>query len=158
MYTTWEVSYRTLEHQDDGTARLLLLLTFFHRESSWEGLFHLAMGPKGEVTSVGLPVDMSWLVGLYRNKSAFRSAIGRIMSFSFAKRGVPPPPGTIRFHPVVHSWGSDRLSVLAGKRYEIHAMVSWKSRGNSCETSITGRGWQLEASVAIECGCLSRYY
>lgn len=123
VYTTWEVSYRTLELQDDGTARLLLLLTFLHRESAWEGLFHLAIGQTREVGSVDLPVDLLWLVDLYKNKFAFSSAIGRIMSFSLAKRGVPPPPGTIKFHPLVHSWGRDRLSSMTRKRHEIHAMV-----------------------------------
>ena len=122
VYTTWEVSYRMLEIQDNAAAEMLLLLTYFHHETIWEGIFELAIGKDGQNAGPEYPADMSWLVQLYTNRFAFSSAIGRIMSFSLAKRGLAPPPGVIRLHPLVHCWGRDRLSASKRRRKGVHAL------------------------------------
>ena len=122
VYTTWEVSYRMLEIQDNAAAEMLALLTFFHHETTWEGIFDLAIGREEENSGIEHPSDMSWLVELCTNRFAFSSAIGKIMSFSLAKRGLPPPPGVIRLHPLVHSWGRDRLSASKRRRKGLHAL------------------------------------
>lgn len=111
-----------LEIQDSAAAEMLLLLAFFHYETVWEGMFELAIGREDEDAGTEHPADMSWLIDLYKNRFAFNSAVGKIMSFSLAKRGVAPPPGVIRLHPLVHSWSRDKLSPSKRQRNGIHAL------------------------------------
>lgn len=123
VLTTWEVSFGRLQFQDPAAAEMMLLLAFFHHEFVWEGLFDLALSYDADGTPTKQPEDFEWLPKLHANKLAFKSAFGRIMSFSLAKRGVPPPNGSLLLHPLVHAWGRDRLPPMKQQRKLIHALL-----------------------------------
>ncbi len=110
VFTTWEVSFSKLEEQDGAAAKMLFLLAFFHHENVWEGLFDLALSDDTGSINIQSRAHFRWLTELFADKLALRSAFGRIMSFSLAKRGMSPPPGNIVLHPLVHAWGRDRLT------------------------------------------------
>jgi tetratricopeptide (TPR) repeat protein len=121
-FTTWEVSYEMLEKQDPAAAEMMLLIAFLHHETAWEGLFELALAHDTDDGTAEQSKDFEWLTKLYADRLAFRSAFGRIMSFSLAKRAPAPPQGRIVLHPLVHAWGRDRLSPSKKQQKLVHAL------------------------------------
>lgn len=122
VFTTWEISFKSIQSQDDAAGQLMLILAFLHHESPWEGLFHLAAGAQTSNPEL-FPCDgdFYWLIDLCSDKYRFKSAVGKILSFSLAKRG--PLPGSLYLHPLVHAWGRDRLNTKERFRKQVHALA-----------------------------------
>jgi tetratricopeptide (TPR) repeat protein len=121
VFTTWELSFESLERHDACAAELMLLLAFLHHESPWEGLFRLGSSTNSTKTSRSDADDFRWLAKLCTDEFQFKNAFGKIVSVSLAKRG--PLPGSLYLHPLVHAWGRDRLTPQKRHRKLIHALV-----------------------------------
>jgi tetratricopeptide (TPR) repeat protein len=139
VYETWELSYQEIQQRsksDDShkvnaanSAMLLLeLLPFFHHEGITEEIFSYAALPEDKKTSsTKLPLASSLLDRrlLPLNKSGtwdnfvFREGLRILLSFSLIKKG--PSDGVYALHPLVHTWGRDRLTL--NKRQECCLMA-----------------------------------
>jgi tetratricopeptide (TPR) repeat protein len=129
VYGTWELSYKEIQKRaesDDShkanaanSAMLLLeLFPFFHHEGITEEIFSYAALPEDEKTcSSNLPCASSLLDQrlLPLNKSGvwdnfvFREGLWILLSFSLIKKGSSDC--VYAMHPLVHTWGRDRLTL-----------------------------------------------
>jgi tetratricopeptide (TPR) repeat protein len=121
VLTVWEISFNYIEQTDKAAAELLLLMVFFDNETCWEGLCRFHTG--GDTNDVGLldPPELEWLSELLKNGFKFRSAFTRLMAVSLVKRDSQPE--SLRFHPLVHAWGRDRLTTSHRKSKIFQALV-----------------------------------
>lgn len=44
LYTTWEISFREIERQDEGASKLLLLCSFLSNEDIWDEMLRRGLG------------------------------------------------------------------------------------------------------------------
>ncbi|KAJ5175660.1 uncharacterized protein N7482_001537 [Penicillium canariense] len=120
VFATWEASFARIQSHNDAAAELLLLMSFLHHSSIWEGLF-LGFPGKGRPIAPSSAPDFAWLSQLCQDSLKLKHAVGNIISVSLAKRG--PLSGSIYLHPLVHTWGRERLSPERRARKLIHALI-----------------------------------
>jgi tetratricopeptide (TPR) repeat protein len=127
VYGTWELSCKEIQKRaesDDAhranaanSAMLLLkLFPFFHHEGITEEIFYYAALQKDRKTShPELPLASSMLdrrllplnkTGTWDN-FVFREGLQILLSFSLVKKG--PSDYVYAMHPLVHTWGRDRI-------------------------------------------------
>jgi tetratricopeptide (TPR) repeat protein len=142
VYGTWELSYKEIQKRaesDDphranaaNSAMLLLnLFPFFHHEGITEEIFSYAALQKDQKTSnPKLPLASSMLdqrllplnkTGAWDN-FVFREGIRILLSFSLIKKG--PSDGLYAMHPLVHTWGRDRILLNERKQCCLMAYVT----------------------------------
>jgi tetratricopeptide (TPR) repeat protein len=92
LYTTWEVSYKSLEHENDNAARLLGLLAYFSNRRFWYELFQAGV-------SEDLP---EWLYGVVSSGLAFESAMRTLTDYCFLE--VQVSSSSWSMHMCVHDW------------------------------------------------------
>jgi hypothetical protein len=129
VYETWELSYKEIqERAESGDSHkanaansamfLLELFPFFHHEGITEEIFSYAALQKDEKASKPeLPLANSMLDQrlLPQNKTGtwnnllFGEGIRILLSFSLIRRG--PSDNVYAMHPLVHTWGRDRLTL-----------------------------------------------
>ena len=142
VYETWELSYKEIEQRsksDDShkanaanSAMLLLeLFPFFHHEGITEEIFHYAALQKDQKTSnPELPLASSMLDRrlLPLNKAGtwdnwlFGEGIRILLLFSLIKKA--PLEGVYAMHPLVHSWGRDRMTLDQRERCHLSAYIT----------------------------------
>ena len=142
VYETWELSYQEIQQRsksDDAhkvnaanSAMLLLgLLPFFHHEGITEEIFsYAALTEDKEASGLKLPLASSLLDRrlLSLNKSGtwdnfvFREGLRMLLSFSLIKKG--PSDCVYAMHPLVHTWGRDRLTLSERKECCLMAYVT----------------------------------
>jgi tetratricopeptide (TPR) repeat protein len=129
VYGTWELSYKEIQKRaesDDShkanaanSAMLLLqLFPFFHHEGITEEIFsYAALLEDEEICSSNLPCASSLLdrrllplskSGIWDN-FIFREGLRILLSFSLIKKGSSDC--VYAMHPLVHTWGRDRLTL-----------------------------------------------
>ena len=142
VYETWELSYKEIQqrvgsddaHKADAANSAILLLElfpFFHHEEITEEIFCYAALAKDEETPIlNLPLASSLLdcrllplckKGTWDNFS-FREGIRILLSFSLIRRGLSD--NVYAMHPLVHTWGRDRLSLNKRKNCCLIAYVT----------------------------------
>ena len=129
VYETWELSYQEIQQSSKfynshkvnaaNSAMLLLkLFPFFHHEGITEEIFSYAALTENKVnSSPKLPLASSLLDRrlLPLNESGtwdnfvFREGLRILLSFSLIKKGASDCVYTM--HPLVHTWGRDRLAL-----------------------------------------------
>ena len=128
VYETWELSCQEIQKRsksDDpqkvnaaNSAMLLLgLLPFFHHEGITEAIFsYAALTEIGETSGPESPLASSLLdrrllplnkLGTWDN-FVFKEVLQILLSFSLIKKG--PSDCIYAMHPLVHTWGRDRLT------------------------------------------------
>ena len=142
VYETWELSYKEIQQRaesDDShkanaanSAMLLLeLFPFFHHEGITEEIFSYAALQKDEKTSnPELPLASCILDRrlLPLNNSGtwddllFGEGIRILLSFSLIRRGTSN--NVYAMHPLVHTWGRDRLTLNKRKKCCLIAYVT----------------------------------
>jgi tetratricopeptide (TPR) repeat protein len=142
VYETWELSYKEIQQRAESgdshkasaanSAMLLLeLFPFFHHEGITEEIFSYAAVQEHQKTSnPELPLASSMLDQrlLPLNKTGtwdnfiFREGIRILLSFSLIRRG--PSDNVYAMHPLVHTWGRDRLTLNKRKRCCLIAYVT----------------------------------
>ena len=133
IYETWELSYKEIKQKAESdnsrkanaakSALLLLeLFPFFHHQEITEEIFSYAALTKDKKNANSkLPLASSLLDRrlLPLNKSGtwdnfvFREGIRILLSFSLIKKG--PMDYVYAMHPLVHTWGRDRLTLSERK-------------------------------------------
>ena len=133
IYETWELSYKEIKqkaesdisHKANAAKSALLLLElypFFHHQEITEEIFSYdALTKDKKNTNSKLPLASSLLDRrlLPLNKSGtwdnfvFREGIQILLSFSLIKKG--PMDYVYAMHPLVHTWGRDRLTLSERK-------------------------------------------
>jgi tetratricopeptide (TPR) repeat protein len=129
VYESWELAYKEIQQRaksDDScranaasSAMLLLeLFSFFHHEGITEEIFSYAAIPENDETPMSnLPLASSLLdrrllplhgMGTWDN-FIFREGIRILLSFFLIRRGHSD--NVYAMHPLVHTWGRDRLTV-----------------------------------------------
>jgi tetratricopeptide (TPR) repeat protein len=142
VYETWELSYKEIQQRaesDDShranaanSAMLLLeLFPFFHHEEITEEIFcYAALTKDNETPMLNLPLASSLLdqrllplseKGTWDN-FIFREGIRILLSFSLIWRG--PSDNVYTMHPLVHTWGRDRLTLNKRKKCCLIAYVT----------------------------------
>ncbi|KIJ93512.1 hypothetical protein K443DRAFT_12821, partial [Laccaria amethystina LaAM-08-1] len=142
VYETWELSYKEIHQRAKSndsckanaanSAMLLLeLFPFFHHEGITEEIFSYAALQKDAKTPTSiLPLASSLLdqrllplcgSGTWDN-FLFREGIRILLSFSLIRRG--PSDNVYAMHPLVHSWGKDRLNLTERKKCCLKAYVT----------------------------------
>ena len=128
VYGTWELSYNEIQKRGESYAPdranaahsailLLNLFPFFHHEGITEEIFsYAALQEEEEIYSPALPVASSILdrrllplnkTGTWDN-FVFREGIWILLSFTLIKKG--PSDCVYAMHPLVHTWGRERLT------------------------------------------------
>ena len=151
VYETWELSYKEIqqraESDDSYTANaaksamlLLELFPFFHHEGISEEIFSYAALPEDDETPMSnLPLASSLLdqrllplseIGTWDN-FIFREGIRTLLSFSLIKRGLSD--NMYAMHPLVHTWGRDRLTLRERKKccLMLYVILSCSLRWNA---------------------------
>jgi tetratricopeptide (TPR) repeat protein len=142
VYETWELSYKEIQQRaksDDShkanaanSAILLLeLFHFFHHEGITEEIFSYAALPEDNKISMSiLPLATSLLdrrllplheTGTWDN-FIFGEGIRVLLSFSLIRRGSSD--NVYALHPLVHSWGRDRLILNEKKKCCLMAYIT----------------------------------
>ncbi|KIJ93498.1 hypothetical protein K443DRAFT_37714, partial [Laccaria amethystina LaAM-08-1] len=141
VYETWELSYKEIQQRaksDDSykanaaiSAMLLLeLFPFFHHEGITEEIFSYASLQDQKSSMSKLPLASSLLdrrllplheTGTWDN-FIFREGIRILLSFSLIRRG--PSDTVYAMHPLVHTWGRDRLTLDERKKCCLIAHVT----------------------------------
>jgi len=142
VYETWELSYKEIQQRAESdcaykanaanSAMLLLeLFPFFHHEGINEEIFSYAalQGDEGS-SSPALPIASPTLDRklLSLNKTGawdnfvFREGLRILLSFSLIKRGSSNY--VYAMHPLVHTWGRDRLTLKERKKCCLKAYVT----------------------------------
>ena len=142
VYETWELSYKEIQKRaesDDShkanaanSAMLLLeLFPFFHHEGMTEEIFSYAALPEdGETPMSNLPLARSLLdrrllplseKGTWDN-FIFREGIRILLSFSLIRGG--PSDNVYAMHPLLHTWGRDRLTLNQRQKCCLMAYVT----------------------------------
>ena len=142
VYGTWELSYKEIQKRaesDDSdrataanSAMLLLnLFPFFHYEGITEEIFFYAALQKDQKTSSPeLPLASSMLdrrllplnkAGAWDN-FVFREGLRILLSFSLIKKGLSDC--IYAMHPLVHTWGRDRIQIFDRKKCCLMAFVT----------------------------------
>jgi len=127
VYGTWELSYKEIQkrsesddpHRANAAKSAILLLNlfpFFHHEGLTEEIFsYAALQEDDESSSPALPIASSMLdrrllplnkTGAWDN-FVFREGLRILLSFSLIKKG--PSDCVYAMHPLVHTWGRDRI-------------------------------------------------
>jgi len=139
VYETWELSYKEIQQRAEyhdchkanaanGAMLLLELFPFFHHEEITEEIFCYAALP--EVYETPLPLASSLVdqrllplsqKGTWDN-FIFREGIRILLSFSLIRRG--PSDNVYAMHPLVHTWGRDRLTLNERKKCCLTAYVT----------------------------------
>jgi hypothetical protein len=142
VYEVWELSYKEIQQRansDDShkanaamSAKLLLeLFPFFHHEWITEEIFSYAALAENEKTSSSELLLASSLLDrrlLSLNKSGtwdnfiFKEGLRILQSFSLIKKS--PSDDVYAMHPLVHTWGRDRLTLNERKKYCLMAYVT----------------------------------
>ena len=143
VYETWELSYKEIQQRaksDDSckanaanSAMLILqLFPFFHHEGISEEIFsYAALSEDDETPMSNLPLASSLLnrrllplhgTGTWDN-FIFREGIRILLSFSLIKRASSD--NVYAMHPLVHSWGRDRLTWNERKECCLMAYVTF---------------------------------
>ena len=127
VYGTWELSYKEIEkraesddpHRANAATSAMLLLNlfpFFHYEGITEEIFsYAALQEDVESASPALPIASSILDRrlLRLNKTGawdnflFREGIRILLSFCLIRKG--PSDCVYAMHPLIHTWGRDRI-------------------------------------------------
>ena len=142
VYETWELSYQEIQKraksQDShkasaaNSAMLLLdLFPFFHHEGITKEIFYYAALQKNQkTTNAELPLASSMLdqrllplnmTGTWDN-FLFGEGIWVLLFFSLIKKA--PCDGVYTMHPLVHTWGRDRMTWDERKRCCLMAYVT----------------------------------
>jgi hypothetical protein len=142
VYETWELSYKEIQQRAKSdefhkanaanTAMLLLeLFPFFHHEGISEEIFFYAALPQSkETSSPKLPLASSLLDRrlLFVDKSGtwdsfyFREGLRILLAFSLIKKGRSDC--VYAMHPLVHTWGRDRLTLNERKECCLMAYIT----------------------------------
>ena len=142
VYETWELSYKEIQKwaQSDDSCKanaansallLLELFPFFHHEGITEEIFSYAALAEDDKTPMSiLPLASSLLdkrllslCGTHTwDNFIFREGIRTLLSFSLIMRGLPD--NMYAMHPLVHSWGRDRLTLDEKKKSCLMAHVT----------------------------------
>jgi len=142
VYESWELSFKEIQERaksyDSHKAnaaksamQLLELFPFFHHEGITEEIFSYAALPEDHETSTpNLNLASSLLdqrllplheTGTWNNFN-FREGIRILLSFSLIKRG--PSDNVYAMHPLVHTWGRDRLTLNERKKCCLMAYIT----------------------------------
>ena len=142
VYGTWELSYKEIQKRaesDDpyranaaNSAMLLLnLFPFFHHEGITEDIFsYAALQEDVKSSNPDLPVASSILdrrllplnkTGVWDN-FVFREGLQILLSFSLIKKG--PSDSVYAMHPLVHTWGRDRILLSERKQCCLMAYIT----------------------------------
>ena len=142
VYETWELSYKEIKQQADSddshkanaanTAMIILeLFPFFHHQEITEEIFsYAALAEDTKKSNSKLPLASSLLDRrlLPLNKSGtwdnfvFREGIRILLSFSLIKKG--PSDCAYTMHPLIHTWGRDRLTLNERKECCLRVYVT----------------------------------
>ena len=142
VYETWELSFKEIQKRaesDDShkanaansAMRLLELFPFFHHEGITEKIFyHAALQKVPKTSNPKLPLASSMLDRrlLPLNKAGtwdnllFGEGIRILLFFSLIKKA--PSDGVYAMHPLVHTWGRDRLTLNERKECCLMAHVT----------------------------------
>ena len=142
VYETWELSYKEIQQRAKShdsykanaanSAMLLLeLFPFFHHEEITEEIFSYAALPEDDKSSMSnLPLASSLLnrrlLPLYEtgtwNNFNFREGIRILLSFSLIRRGSSD--NVYAMHPLIHTWGRDRLALNERQKCCLMAYVT----------------------------------
>ena len=142
VYETWELSYKEIQQRTESSdshkanaansAMLLLkLFPFFHREGITEDIFsYAALQKHQKASNPELPLASSMLDQrlLHLDKAGtwddvlFGEGIRILPSFSLIRRG--PSDKVYAMHPLVHTWGRDRLTLNERKKCSFIAYVT----------------------------------
>jgi len=127
VYETWELSYKEIQkraksddsHQVNAANSAILLLKlfpFFHHEGITEDIFfYAALQEDNKISGSQLPQASSLLdrrllplnnSGTWDN-FVFKEGLQMLLSFSLIKKG--PCDYVYAMHPLVHTWGRDRM-------------------------------------------------
>jgi folate-binding Fe-S cluster repair protein YgfZ len=142
VYETWELSYKEIQQRAKSndsykanaanSAMLLLeLFPFFHHEGITEEIFSYAALQEDDKTLIlNLPFASSLLdqrllplceTGTWDN-FIFREGIQILLAFSLIRRG--PSDNVYAMHPLVHTWGRDRLTLNEREKCCLMAYVT----------------------------------
>lgn len=107
LYTTWDLSFTQLEHQNAEAAKLLKLLAYFDNQCIWY-----------ELLCAGRHKDKpQWFVDLTSDLFAFEDAMSTLVQFCFVE--AHPSSGSYSMHVCVHDWA------LGGLNHEIDTSHYW---------------------------------
>ena len=146
VYETWELSYKEIQKraksQDshkmnaaNSAILLLKLFPFFHHEGIGEDIFfYAALQEDKKISHSKLPLASSLLDQrlLPLNKSGswdnfvFKEGLRMLLSFSLIKKG--PSDCVYAMHPLVHTWGRDRMLSNQKKQCCLMAYVTLFSK------------------------------
>ena len=156
VYGTWELSYIEIQkrtesndpHEANAANSAMLLLSlfpFFHHEGITEEIFSYAAVQKDEEMShLALVIASSILdqtllplneTGTWDN-FVFREGLRILLSFSLIKKGSSD--GVYGMHPLVHTWGRDRLTLNEREKYWLTACVILSSSLRTDESQTYG--------------------
>ena len=142
VYETWELSYKEIQgraksndsHKANAANSAIILLElfpFFHHGGITEEIFfYAALQECKEISHLKLPLASSLLdrrllalnkLGTWDN-FVFREGIRVLLSFSLIKKG--PSDCVYAMHPLVHTWGRDRLPQNEKKQCCLMAYVT----------------------------------
>ena len=145
VYGTWELSFKEIQqraHSDDsqkaeaanGAMFLLALFSFFHFDGIIEDIFSYAATQKHEEhvdneQRSALPLASSitdcTLLQLHNtgkwDNFIFKEGVRVLLSFSLIK--LVSSKGIYTMHPLIHTWGRDRMSSEDRQRYCLMAYV-----------------------------------
>jgi hypothetical protein len=142
VYETWELSYKEIQqratsndsHKANAAKSAMLLLElfpFFHHEEITEDIFcYAALAKDNETPISNLPLASSLLdqrllplskKGTWDN-FILREGIRILLSFSLIRRGSSD--NVHAMHPLVHTWGRDRLTLNRRKKCCLMAYVT----------------------------------
>ena len=153
IYETWELSYQEIQKKsksDDShwvnaancAIFLLEILPFFHHEGITEDIFSYAALTENKKSScLKLPLASSMLdqrlllhneLGTWDN-FVFREGLRILLSFSLIKKSASDC--VYAMHPLVHTWGRDRLTLNQRKECCLMAYVtlSCSVRWDACQ-------------------------
>ena len=142
VYETWELSFKEIQqraecddsHKSNAANSAILLLKlfpFFHHEGITEEIFYYAAIPEvNETPTSNFPLASSLLnrrllplseTGTWDN-FLFREGIRILLSFSLIIKG--PSETVYAMHPLIHTWGRDRLTLNERKKCCLMAYVT----------------------------------
>jgi tetratricopeptide (TPR) repeat protein len=172
VYETWELSYKDIQQRAESddphkanaahSAMLLLeLFPFFHHEGITEKIFSNAALQKYKKSSTPeLPLASSMLDRrlLPLNKAGswdnllFGEGIRVLLFFSLIKKA--PSDGVYSMHPLVHTWGRDRLTVNERKECCLMAYVTL-----SCSLRWdTGQSYEFQRALVTHVRANMEYF
>ena len=121
LYSTWNVSFQQVQHQDPEAAELLKLMAYLDNQDLWYELFQ-----------AGASDIPAWWDELLSSRARFNRAISRLHEYSL----IEVNEGRCSLHACVHDWTLEYLNrepEQEKSKIAIHcvaASVIWKSEAD----------------------------